>query len=130
MNKNIDLETVDSFGDEWSRFDQSRLSAAEANKMFEEYFAVFPWTALPPNASGFDMGCGSGRWARLVALRVGHLHCIDLSSAIEVAKNALVNSSNVTFHRESVDDQPLPPHSQDFGYSLGCCITSQIPPPH
>ena len=32
------------------------------------------------------MGCGSGRWASLVAPRVGHLNCIDPSSAIDVAK--------------------------------------------
>ena len=64
-------DTVKSFGDEWSRFDQSQLSEAEALKIFDEYFAIFPWDALPPNASGFDMGCGSGRWARLMAPRVG-----------------------------------------------------------
>lgn len=119
MKKNLDLETVHSFGDEWSRFDQSKLSATEAGKMFDEYFAVFPWEALPPDASGFDMGCGSGRWARLMAPRVGHLHCIDPSIAIEVAKKAMVDSTNVTFHQASVDDRPLPAASQDFGYSLG-----------
>ena len=119
MNKNLDVETVDSFGDEWSRFDQSKLSEAEARKIFDEYFAIFPWSSLPPKASGFDMGCGSGRWARLMAPRVGHLHCIDPSAALDVAKKALVEARNVTFHRASVDDNPLPSASQDFGYSLG-----------
>lgn len=119
MNKNLDADTVKSFGDEWSRFDQSKLSEDEAIKIFEEYFAVFPWQSLPKNASGFDMGCGSGRWARLMAPRVGHLHCIDPSSALDVARKALAGSPNVTFHQASVDDRPLPPASQDFGYSLG-----------
>ena len=119
MNKNLDVETVESFGDEWSRFDQSKLSEAEARKIFDEYFAIFPWGSLPPKASGFDMGCGSGRWARLMAPRVGHLHCIDPSAALDVAKKALVEAGNVTFHRASVDDNPLPSASQDFGYSLG-----------
>jgi len=119
MKSNLDQQTVKSFGDEWERFDQSRLSAEEATKIFDEYFAIFPWHALPPNASGFDMGCGSGRWAMLVAPRVGHLHCIDPSSAIKVAKKALANASNITFHQASVDDKALPNNSQDFGYSLG-----------
>ena len=119
MNKNLDADTVKSFGDEWSRFDQSKLSEDEASKIFEEYFAIFPWQTLPKNASGFDMGCGSGRWARLMAPRVGHLHCIDPSSALDVAKRALTESPNVTFHQASVDDRPLPLASQDFGYSLG-----------
>lgn len=116
---NLDIDTVNSFGDEWSRFDQTALSEVEANKIFNEYFSVFPWDKLPKNATGFDMGCGSGRWARLMAPRVGHLHCIDPSSALEVAKTALSSSANVSFHLASVDDSPLPQNSQDFGYSLG-----------
>lgn len=119
MKRNLDQATVDSFGDEWSRFDQTGMSDAEANSIFEEYFAVFPWSDLPTNPTGFDMGCGSGRWARLMAPRVGHLHCIDPSSALEVARKSLASNENVSFHRASVDDFPLPPDSQDFGYSLG-----------
>ena len=119
MKKNLDANTVASFGDEWSCFDQSELSTAEACKIFNEYFAVFPWDKLPKNATGFDMGCGSGRWAKLMAPRVGHLHCIDPSSALSVAKSALSSLANVSFHSASVDESPLPPSSQDFGYSLG-----------
>ena len=119
VKKNLDLATVKSFGDEWSRFDQSALTDEEARRIFDEYFAVFPWNKLPTGAIGFDMGCGSGRWAKLVAPRVGHLHCIDPSSALEVAKTALVAVKNVSFHLASVDEPTLPPNSQDFGYSLG-----------
>jgi len=116
---NIDPRTVSSFGDEWKRFDQSGMSDDEAKKVFREYFAVFPWADLPKDAEGFDMGCGSGRWARWVAPMVGKLHCIDPSSAIEVARANLAKHANVSFHQASVDAQCLPPASQDFGYSLG-----------
>lgn len=116
---NLDEKTVASFGDEWLRFDQSGMIEAEALKAFEEYFAVFPWAALPSHAVGFDMGCGSGRWARFVALRVGRLHCLDPSAAIEVARRNLVEFENVEFHRASLETTILPPCSQDFGYSLG-----------
>ncbi len=118
-NKNLDVETVTSFGDEWSRFDQSQLSAAEARRIFNEYFAVFPWHCLSKDATGFDMGCGTGRWAKIMAPRVGHLHCIEPSSALDVAKKTLSKIANVSFHRASLDDCPLPANSQDFGYSLG-----------
>jgi hypothetical protein len=74
--KNIDQQTVESFGDEWSRFDQSVMTNEEALERFGEYFSVFPWDTLPSDAVGFDMGCGSGRWARLVAPKVGRLNCI------------------------------------------------------
>lgn len=119
MKQNLDPATVKSFGDEWSRFDQAAIEGAEAEAIFDEYFAVFPWAALPKDASGFDMGCGSGRWARLMAPKVGHLHCIDPSSALEVAKRSLADRDNVSFHQASVDDGALPADSQDFGYSLG-----------
>ncbi len=119
MKQNLDPATVKSFGDEWSRFDQTAIEGEEAEAIFDEYFAVFPWTILPGDASGFDMGCGSGRWARLMAPRVGHLHCIDPSSALEVARRSLAEHANVSFHRASVDDGALPANSQDFGYSLG-----------
>jgi SAM-dependent methyltransferase len=116
---NIDKSTVDSFGEEWSYFDQRELSTSEVSKIFNEYFSIFPWDRVPNDASGFDMGCGSGRWAKLMAPKVGGLHCIDPSSALDVAKITLKSNTNVTFHSASVDEMPLPLNSQDFGYSLG-----------
>ena len=119
MKKNIDKSTVDSFGDEWGRFNQSSLSNEEAKKIFDQYFEIFPWSSLPNNAEGFDLGCGSGRWAKIMVSKVGHLHCIDPSDAIEIAKQSLADFSNVSFYKKSVDEFSLPANSQDFGYSLG-----------
>ena len=116
---NQDPETIASFGDEWQRFDQQEMGVQEAQRVFCDYFDIFPWDQLPPNAEGFDMGCGSGRWARFVSLRVGTLHCIDPSNALEVARKALTDRSNIQFHHNSVSGSHLPPNSQDFGYSLG-----------
>src|SRR6188768_2658782 len=120
MNSNIDAGTVEGFGKEWSRFDQSALDPNELNAEFERYFKVFPWDELPPEATGFDLGCGSGRWARFVSERVGNLHCIDASdAALQVAQKNLSDRQNVEFHSASVDSIPLPDESMDFGYSLG-----------
>lgn len=117
---NLDKEVVDDFGAEWSRFDQSALSDEEKQALFERYFAVFPWEALPPDAEGFDLGCGSGRWASLAAKRVGILHCIDpADSALTVARRNLKGQANVRFHKAGVDAIPLADGSMDFGYSLG-----------
>lgn len=118
--KNIDENTVESFGAEWSRFDQANLDGEEHNKLFQTYFGIFPWGELPPDAQGFDMGCGSGRWAALVSERVGHLSCIDPSEkALEVARSKLSGKSNVSFLEGGVSDGVLARESQDFGYSLG-----------
>lgn len=116
---NLDPATVDGFGDEWTRFDQTGMSSADTQRLFETYFSVFPWTKLSPNSVGFDLGCGTGRWARLVAPRVGTLHCIDPSVAIEVARRNLNAHGNCEFHQAGVANIPLSDRSMDFGYSLG-----------
>jgi len=116
---NQDSTTVSSFGDEWHRFDQSSVSPAELRKIFKDYFSIFPWHKVTARSQGFDMGCGSGRWAQFVAPRVGLLHCIDPSTALDVARQNLRQFPNVAYHSASVSDKPLPPNSQDFGYSLG-----------
>jgi SAM-dependent methyltransferase len=124
---NLDPKTVEGFGHEWRRFDQSALSESERAAIFESYFAVFPWNTLPPEAEGFDLGCGSGRWAALVAPRVGRLHCIDPSVAIQVAQRNLAGFDNCVFHRASVDAIPVADATMDFGYSLG--VLHHVPDP-
>jgi len=117
--KNIDVNTVTGFGDEWHRFDQSSLSDFELKNLFDRYFSIFPWDKLSPESEGFDLGCGSGRWAKLVAPRVKKLHCIDPSKAIEIAKENLAEFNNCVFHNASVDSIPITDSSMDFGYSIG-----------
>ena len=120
MTENIDKQVVEGFGDEWSRFDQSKLSSNELEKMFDVYFNIFPWETLAADSVGFDLGCGSGRWAKMVAPRVGRLHLIDPSAdALAVAKRNLKNANNCEFHLASVEEIPLKDDSCDFGYSLG-----------
>jgi SAM-dependent methyltransferase len=118
---NLDEWTVRSFGAEWAHFDQSPLAhEAKTQLRFNEYFGIFPWNTLPENAVGADVGCGSGRWAALVAPRVGHLHCLDASDeALNVARRNLSRARNCTFHHASVDVMPITPDSLDFCYSLG-----------
>ena len=107
IKENVDQETVNGFGEEWSKFDQSELPEHELVELFESYFSIFPWDKLPANAEGFDVGCGSGRWAKLVAPRVGRLHCIEPSAALEVARKNLIQFHNCTFHRAIVNAMPL-----------------------
>ena len=117
---NLDASVVRDFGSEWSRFDQSSLSAVDQAEMFKSYFNIFPWDSLPPGSIGADIGCGSGRWAFLVASRVGHLHLVDPSGdALAVARQNLLNTANVSFHQASVDTLPFEDGSLDFAYSLG-----------
>src|SRR5216110_1042621 len=117
---NLDPKTVDGFGYEWSTYDQGRVPVADLERAFAAYFSLFPWTRLERRAVGFDLGCGSGRWARFVAERVARVHCIDASpAALQAARRHLADVPNCELHHASVDRLPLPPDSMDFGYSLG-----------
>ena len=117
--KNLDRKTVKSFGDEWVHFDQSGMNGKEAYKIFKSYFSIFPWKKISKFSEGFDMGCGSGRWAKFIAPKVGLLHCVDPSIAIQVAQKKLKKFNNIKYHQKSLDNSGLKEKSQDFGYSLG-----------
>ncbi len=120
MTSNIDKDVVAGFGDEWSRFDQTALTDDELSRMFENYFSIFPWDKLPDEAAGFDLGCGSGRWAKLVAPRVGKLFLFDPSEdALDVARRNLTGQNNCEFAIAGAGDIPLDDNSCNFGYSLG-----------
>ena len=119
LSDNLDINTVKSFGDEWYRYDQAELKYEEAEKYFNDYFAVFPWEMINTNSVGFDMGCGTGRWARLFADKVKLLNCIEPSKAINVAKKNLADKKNLCFIKGNVNNSGLKLNSQDFGYCLG-----------
>lgn len=117
---NLDESTVKGFGEQWSRFDQHAVAREELEDIFSLYFQEFPWEELPPEAVGFDLGCGSGRWARLVAPRVGRLYCFDAAEkAAAVARARLAECANAQVAVASAESLPVRDASMDFGYSLG-----------
>ncbi len=117
---NLDAATVTGFGDEWQRFDQARLDEAEAHDHFERYFSLVDLGSLPPDAKIMDVGCGSGRWARLVAPHAGELHLVDASAdALSVARRNLADRAGCVFHEAAVDRLPEADGTMDLVYSLG-----------
>lgn len=120
MTENVDLKVVEDFGREWAQFQQNTLKTDELQHLFNAYFQIFPWEKLSNNPIGFDMGCGSGRWASIVATKVAKLYCIDASkTALNVARKNLHHVNNVDFIEASVHQLPLADNSMDFAYSLG-----------
>lgn len=127
--KNADHQVIRDFGSEWKRFSYEKTSIDQncIEKNFWQYFSIFPFDRLPKDAAGFDMGCGTGRWAQFVAPRVGKLICIEPSDAIDVAKKNLERFPNVVLRKETSSDCSLRPESMDFGYCLG--VVHHMPDP-
>jgi SAM-dependent methyltransferase len=120
VTRNIDPYVVAGFGHEWSTFRQSENEFTDREAIFQSYFQIFPWSELPADPIGMDVGCGSGRWSVMVAPKVGHLHLLDASEdALAVARQNLANAANVSFHHASVGKIPLEDSSLDFAFSLG-----------
>ena len=117
---NMDVNVVEDFGMEWQTYNQQSLNAADLENAFNQYFNIFPFEIINSHSEGFDMGCGSGRWAKLIAPKVGRLNCIDPSStALNQAKANLKDFSNCEFICAPVSEDMLKDSSQDFGYCLG-----------
>lgn len=116
--KNIDYKVIKDFGSEWINYAQDQISD-ELEGIFNIYFKVFPWHLINHNSIGFDLGCGSGRWAKFISPKVKSLYCIEPSEAINIAKKNLKDHNNCTFIQTSVLDMPIEENSMDFGYSLG-----------
>lgn len=116
---NLDRKTVDGFGAEWARFAHEE-DTAELRALFQQYFSEFPWTDASKAWQGADIGCGSGRWARLVAPLVGKLHCVDASEeALVICGKNLSALANIQLQHASVGHLPFKDGALDFAYSLG-----------
>ena len=119
-SQGIGKKVISDFGNELNEFDQSALTKDELKKLFDRYFHIFPKNKLNKKSIGFDLGCGSGRWAKFVAPKVKKLNCIDPSKlAIKVAKKNLSEQNNVKFINSNISKNILNKNSQDFCYCLG-----------
>jgi SAM-dependent methyltransferase len=127
---NLDVATVRGFGREWQTFTQAPddLSDADGATMFRAYFDLFPWHLVGRDSVGADIGCGSGRWARLLAPRVGRLLACDASAAaLAVARRNLADHDNVDVQLADIDRLPIADGSLDFAYCLG--VLHHLPDP-
>ena len=114
---NIDWATVDAFGEEWTRFPS--FDAHELNVTGDQYFDIVTSDMLGTNSQVLDVGCGSGRWTRYLAMRAGFIEAVDPSRAVLSAQGFLADLENVRLTQAGVDELPFPDESFDFVFSLG-----------
>lgn len=121
----MDQPTVEGFGFEWSVYDQGERDPASLGAAFDRYFAGFPWEDLPSGSVGVDVGCGTARWARLVAVRGLPVVAIDASGAALAVAARVADGCDLV--QASADRLPLRAGSAAFGFSLG--VLHHVPDP-
>jgi ubiquinone/menaquinone biosynthesis C-methylase UbiE len=114
--ENIDTMTVESFGQEWTKF--SSFSSEEIDKIGKEYFGIAE-EYLTMKSTVLDIGCGTGRWTRYVAPKVSFVEAIDPSDAVISAAHLLKDLSNLRITKCSIDSIPFDERSFDLVFSLG-----------
>ena len=72
-----------------------RICLRKNKKTFLIDIFIFPFEKINKNSSGFDMECGSGRWAKIVAPKFKTLKFIDSSiEALKTAKKNILDYKN------------------------------------
>jgi len=115
--KNLDKETVESFGEEWIKF--SSFDEAEIERMGNEYFDVLHHSSVNKDSYVLDVGCGTGRWSYYLSSKVKFIEAIDPSDAVFSAVTLTSNKTNIRVTKAGVDNIPFPDNSFDFIFSLG-----------
>lgn len=115
--EHVHADTVSSFGDEWRKF--SSFTDDEIQHIGNEYFDVVKPLDLTKETVALDLGCGSGRWSRFLADKVGFVEAIDPSDAVYTAVQLTKGKNNVRVTRAGVDSIPFADQSFDFIMCLG-----------
>lgn len=115
--ENFDEKTVSSFGEEWKAF--HGFSAAELQKIGDQYFDIITPQMLNDKMKVVDIGCGSGRFIKYLKGRYAHITGIDPSQAIFAANELIGKDENVELIQASTDNIPFEDGYFDFGFSLG-----------
>jgi len=116
-DENIDLDTVESFGEEWKTF--HKFDEAEIMKLGEEYFDIVNSDMLNEQSSLLEVGCGSGRFLKYLSTRAGFLVGVDPSNAIFAADNLLGSNEKIMLAKASASDLPFADGTFDFVCSIG-----------
>jgi len=114
---NLDAVTVASFGREWKKF--NTFSEEDIALSGDEYFDVMDEADFGPETVALDLGCGSGRWSRYLAPKVGFIEAIDPSEAVLAAQALTHDLDNVRITQASLNSLPFEDDSFDFILCLG-----------
>lgn len=115
--QNIDRKVVEEFGDEWLKFHEHDDDLVK--KGGEEYFDILTDEMINSNTYVLDVGCGTARWTKYLAPKVGFIEAVDPSDAIFAADKLLAKVPNVRLSKASIETLPFADETFDFVMSIG-----------
>lgn len=107
--------TSETFGFQWTTFDVSNRAEDEA--VFAEKTGLQPGDFKGKRV--LDAGCGGGRYAKLAGEAGGSVVALDLSAAVQHARQLTASLPNVTVVQGHLFHPPLAPQTFDIVYSIG-----------
>ena len=111
---------VGNFSFEWLRHRRTQLDSALSQESEQTFRAKTGLT--PESVAGrrvLDAGCGMGRFAEVASRWGGEVTAVDLSLAVEAARDNLGDRPNVRIYQANLFALPFKPASFDVIYSIG-----------
>jgi SAM-dependent methyltransferase len=94
---------------------------------WEQRLALDPWIKVPPGSRVLDVGCGVGRWSRLLAARGAQVIGVDLSpTMIDQARSRAVDDGVAERCRFAVADLACLDLGERFDLVLGVTVLQHI----
>ena len=122
VDRNLDQEVINSFGQEWERFD---YADDESDKALDAQFLAYSEPIdleqfNPKIAVAADFGAGSGRWTSRILPYFFSVYAVEPSTgAIRVLNNKFSNVAKVKVLKETVGLNSITSNSLDLAMSLG-----------
>lgn len=114
---NRDASVIQSFGEEWNQFYQ--FEEGELARIANDYFDLVDESVVSKATYAIDIGCGTGRFSKALAPRVGFIEAVDPSESLHAADKLLAEVPNVRLTKASVENLPFSDETFDFAMSVG-----------
>jgi 2-polyprenyl-3-methyl-5-hydroxy-6-metoxy-1,4-benzoquinol methylase len=110
-----------SFGYQWNRFRREQLDSANGTRLsHDRFFSETTWTReWMAGKWVLDAGCGAGRFLDVVARTGAEVVGLDLSRAIDAARDNLGRRERVHFVQASIYELPFRDGAFDGVYCIG-----------
>jgi SAM-dependent methyltransferase len=122
-------EYASAFGIEWTTWPRAQLDSAtgldESRTKLQDAF-TFPLSYLR-GKTVLDVGCGTGRFSEIALAEGAEVVCVDMTRAIDVARDNLRRFPQAHFVQADIFSLPLRPRF-DVVFSLG--VLHHTPNPH